>query len=116
MYSKLRIPVLVSLRGIALFVNVGDVKLRRVNLVNPTIAPILNNMAALYQAQGHYAEAEPLYQRALGIVRFSLPKNNWSWPWGTLFQLAGWGFYFNLAVVVLNTWHFFTQKIPILSG
>ncbi len=58
-----------------------------------------------------------LQQDSSGLpVRFSLPKNNWSWPWGTLFHLAGWGFYFNLAVVVLNTGHFFTQKIPILSG
>ena len=29
--------------------------------------PSLNNLAALYQAQGKYAEAEPLYQRALAI-------------------------------------------------
>ena len=27
----------------------------------------LNNLAALYQAQGRYAEAEPLYKRALAI-------------------------------------------------
>ena len=58
-----------------------------------------------------------LRQDSSGLpVRFSLPKNSWSWPWGTLFQLARWGFYFNLAVVLLNTGHFFTQKIPILSG
>ncbi len=29
--------------------------------------PSLTNLAALYQAQGNYAEAEPLYQRALAI-------------------------------------------------
>ena len=27
----------------------------------------LNNLALLYRAQGQYAKAEPLYQRALGI-------------------------------------------------
>ncbi len=27
----------------------------------------LNNLAALYRAQGHYAEAEPVYQRSLAI-------------------------------------------------
>ncbi len=27
----------------------------------------LNNLAALYEAQGRYAEAEPLYKRALAI-------------------------------------------------
>ncbi len=58
-----------------------------------------------------------LQQDSIGLpARFSLPKNSWSWPWGALFQLARWGFYFNLAVVLLNTGHFFTQKIPILSG
>ena len=32
------------------------------------LATNLNNLATLYQAQGHYAEAEPLYQRALAIM------------------------------------------------
>ena len=27
----------------------------------------LNNLAELYRAQGHYAEAEPLYKRSLAI-------------------------------------------------
>ena len=27
----------------------------------------MNNLAELYRAQGKYAEAEPLYKRALGI-------------------------------------------------
>ena len=31
------------------------------------MATSLNNLAALYQAQGKYGEAEPLYQRALAI-------------------------------------------------
>ena len=31
------------------------------------MAQSLNNLAVLYQAQGHYAEAEPLYKRSLAI-------------------------------------------------
>ena len=31
------------------------------------MANTLNNLALLYQAQGSYAEAEPLYQRSLAI-------------------------------------------------
>ena len=31
------------------------------------MAQSLNNLAVLYEAQGHYAEAEPFYQRALAI-------------------------------------------------
>ena len=29
--------------------------------------PVLNNLAELYRSQGRYAEAEPLYKRALAI-------------------------------------------------
>lgn len=39
------------------------------------LATSLNNLAGLYQAQGKYAEAEPLHLRALGIREMSLgPK------------------------------------------
>jgi tetratricopeptide (TPR) repeat protein len=31
------------------------------------VATSLNNLAALYETQGRYAEAEPLYQRSLAI-------------------------------------------------
>ena len=34
---------------------------------DPRFATSLNNLAGLYQNQGRYAEAEPLYQRALAI-------------------------------------------------
>ena len=34
---------------------------------HPNVAASLNNLAALYDTQGKYAEAEPLYQRALAI-------------------------------------------------
>ncbi len=36
------------------------------------MASSLNNLALLYKAQGHYAEAEPLYQRSLAIVEKAL--------------------------------------------
>ncbi|MFQ5896988.1 MAG: tetratricopeptide repeat protein [Candidatus Methylomirabilia bacterium] len=34
---------------------------------DPRVATTLNNLAVLYKAQGQYAQAEPLYQRALAI-------------------------------------------------
>lgn len=34
---------------------------------HPSVATSLNNLAALYETQGHYAQAEPLYKRALQI-------------------------------------------------
>ncbi len=34
---------------------------------HPHVATGLNNLAELYQAQGRYAEAEPLYRRSLAI-------------------------------------------------
>ncbi len=34
---------------------------------DPRLATSLNNLAVLYNAQGRYAQAEPLYQRALAI-------------------------------------------------
>ncbi len=34
---------------------------------HPHVAMSLDNLANLYQAQGNYAEAEPLYKRALAI-------------------------------------------------
>ncbi len=36
------------------------------------MATNLNNLANLYHAQGKYAEAEPLYKRALAIVEKAL--------------------------------------------
>ncbi len=36
------------------------------------VATSLNNLAVLYDAQGRYAEAEPLYKRALAILEKAL--------------------------------------------
>ncbi len=36
------------------------------------MATDLNNLALLYQAQGNYAEAEPLYRRSLAIQEKAL--------------------------------------------
>jgi CHAT domain-containing protein len=40
------------------------------------VAASLNNLAALYQAQKSYAQAEPLYQRALAIHEAALGKDH----------------------------------------
>ena len=34
---------------------------------HPNVATSLNNLAGLYNAQGRYAEAEPLFKRSLAI-------------------------------------------------
>ncbi len=39
---------------------------------HPDLATDLNNLALLYEAQGRYAEVEPLYQRSLTIVEKAL--------------------------------------------
>ncbi len=39
---------------------------------DPRLATSLNNLALLYHDQGRYAEAEPLYERALAIVEKAL--------------------------------------------
>ncbi len=39
---------------------------------DPRLATSLNNLAVLYEARGRYAEAEPLYKRALAIVEKAL--------------------------------------------
>ena len=40
---------------------------KALGLDHPAIAGSLNNLAVLYRSLGRYAEAEPLYQRALAI-------------------------------------------------
>ena len=42
---------------------------KSLGLNHPYVATSLNNLAALYRAQGRYADAEPLYKRSLAIVR-----------------------------------------------
>ena len=39
---------------------------------HPEVATGLNNLALLYQAQGRYADAEPLYKRLRGDCQRSL--------------------------------------------
>ncbi len=39
---------------------------------HPELGRSLNNLAALYDDQGKYAEAEPLYQRSLAILEKAL--------------------------------------------
>ena len=41
---------------------------------HPSVAGTLNNLAVLYVNLGRYTEAEPLYKRALAIMKNRLPK------------------------------------------
>ncbi|RMH72917.1 MAG: tetratricopeptide repeat protein, partial [Cyanobacteria bacterium J007] len=43
---------------------------------HPNVATSLNNLAGLYESQGRYAEAEPLYLEAVRIHRIALPENH----------------------------------------
>jgi tetratricopeptide (TPR) repeat protein len=43
---------------------------------HPNMAHSLNNLAALYDTQGKYAEAEPLYRRALAIYEQVMGPNH----------------------------------------
>ena len=43
---------------------------------HPSIAIQLNNLALLYQDSGRYAEAEPLYERALAIDEKALGSDH----------------------------------------
>ena len=55
---------------------------------HPSIATTLNNLAGLYQSQGRYEEAEPLYLQALKIRRKLLGEEHPSIA-TTLNNLAG---------------------------
>ena len=46
---------------------------------HPDVAYPLNNLAILYKEQGKYAEAEPLYQRALRIREQTLGPDHPRW-------------------------------------
>ena len=41
--------------------------LERMGSDHPDVATSLNNLAGLYETQGHYVQAEPLYKRSLAI-------------------------------------------------
>ncbi|MEG4420687.1 tetratricopeptide repeat protein, partial [Microcoleus sp. LAD1_D5] len=43
---------------------------------HPSLATNLNNLAGLYESQGRYSEAEPLYLQAVEILRSKLPANH----------------------------------------
>ena len=43
---------------------------------HPHIAFVLNDLGLLYEAQGRYAEAEPLFQRGLAIREAALGSNH----------------------------------------
>jgi tetratricopeptide (TPR) repeat protein len=43
---------------------------------HPDTATSLNNLAGLYESQGRYSEAEPLYARAVEILLQTLGQNH----------------------------------------
>lgn len=43
---------------------------------HPDVAELLNDLAVLYRREGKYAEAEPLFQRALAIMQGKLPAGH----------------------------------------
>ncbi|WP_133158959.1 tetratricopeptide repeat protein, partial [Microcystis aeruginosa] len=43
---------------------------------HPHVATSLNNLAALYESQGRYTEAEPLYLEALDLKKQLLGDNH----------------------------------------
>jgi len=43
---------------------------------HPDVARSLNNLADLFERQGHYADAEPLYQRAVAIRERALGSDH----------------------------------------
>jgi tetratricopeptide (TPR) repeat protein len=43
---------------------------------HPDVASSLNNLAYLYESQGRYTEAEPLYLQALAIAEQALGENH----------------------------------------
>jgi tetratricopeptide (TPR) repeat protein len=44
-----------------------ELQQRHLGVEHPAVANSLNNLAGLYESQGQYAQAEPLYQQALAI-------------------------------------------------
>ncbi|MFN6236687.1 tetratricopeptide repeat protein [Microcystis sp.] len=43
---------------------------------HPSVATFLNNLAYLYNSQGRYTEAEPLYLEAINIATQALGENH----------------------------------------
>jgi tetratricopeptide (TPR) repeat protein len=58
-------------------------------LNHPAVATSLNNLAMLYEAQGKYAEAEPLYKRSMKIRERSSLCSNYLREYGRALQ-ANW--------------------------
>src|SRR4051812_16394692 len=52
----------------------GQVSCRSIE--HPNVAIRLNNLAAMYRAQGRYGEGEPLYRRALAILEKALGSDH----------------------------------------
>jgi len=49
---------------------------RTLGAEHPNVATSLNNLAGLYEAQNNYAQAKPLYERYLVILKKTLPADH----------------------------------------
>jgi hypothetical protein len=43
---------------------------------HPSVATSLNNLAELYESQGDYVQAEPLYQQTIAIMKKAFPDGH----------------------------------------
>ena len=59
-------------RGVVVAKKALEVAEQNVSSNHPDVATSLNNLALLYNTQGHYAQAEPLYKRSLAIKEKAL--------------------------------------------
>ncbi|MDB9387472.1 tetratricopeptide repeat protein, partial [Microcystis aeruginosa] len=59
-----------------LYLEALDLKKRLLGDNHPRVALSLNNLAALYESQGRYTEAEPLYLQALDLRKQLLGDNH----------------------------------------
>ena len=59
-------------RGVVVAKKALEVAEQNVSSNHPDVATSLNNLALLYESQGHYAQAEPLFKRSLAILEKAL--------------------------------------------
>jgi tetratricopeptide (TPR) repeat protein len=59
-----------------LFLQALELRKRLLGEEHPSVATTLNNLAYLYDSQGRYAQAEPLYLQALEIAERQLGVNH----------------------------------------
>ncbi len=63
-------------RGVVVATKALAVAEKEMGADHPSVATSLNNLASLYEKQGQYAAAEPLYKRALAMMEKALGKDH----------------------------------------